>query len=110
MKKIWFLDIRGQLEGPYSARDLKRDIRITPDSLVWKEGFAHPVPIRNVPELKSVFTDEESTTESEEPKKTIDAKQQNDLLLMEMSHEPPFLFWLLIIITLFFVAWILSNK
>lgn len=110
MKKIWFLDIRGQLEGPYSLRDLKRDIRVTPDTLVWKEGFAHSVPIRNVPELKAVFTDDPSDIEPEESKKKIDAKQQDDLLLMEMSHEPPFLIWLLIILTLFIVAWILSNK
>lgn len=110
MKKIWFLDIRGKLEGPYSLGDLRRDIRITPDTLVWKEGFARSVPIRNVPELKGVFTDDPANLEPEEPKKQIEGKQQNDLLLMEMSHEPPFLIWLLIILTLFIVAWILSNK
>ena len=109
MKKIWYLDIRGKLEGPYSVKDLKRDIRLTPDTLVWKEGFAHAVPIRNVPELKSVFTDDEPVP-LEEPKKKIEGKQQNDLLLMEMSHEPPFLIWALIILTLFIVAWILSNN
>ena len=109
MKKIWFLDIRGQLEGPYSIRDLKQDIRITPDRLVLKEGFAHPVPIRNVPELKAVFTDENPIDDPEDPKKGIKGKRQDDLLLMEMSHEPPFLIWFLIILTLFVVAWIFSH-
>ena len=111
MKKIWFLDINGQLKGPYSVRDLKRDSRVTPDTLVWKEGFAHSVPIRNVPELKEVFTDKEPR--KEEPStgpERMGAKQLNDLMIMEMSQEPPFLMWVILVLTLFLLAWYLHRQ
>lgn len=105
MKKIWYLDIRGHLEGPYSIRDLRRDSRVTPDSLVWREGFAHSVPIRNVPELKAVFSDEEKPKEKRELKAEI--KPQNDTMILEMSQEPPFLMWVVVLLVLFLLGWYL---
>lgn len=107
MKKIWYLDIRGQLEGPYTIRDLRRDKRITPDTLVWREGFAHSVPLRNVPELKEVFSDEEKPKQKNESKAPLGGKQQSDLVILEMSQEPPFLMWVIIVLTLFLLAWYL---
>lgn len=110
MKKIWYIDIRGQLEGPYSLGDLRRDKRVNPDTLVWREGFAHSVPIRNVPELKNVFTDEEPAKEKKEKKHPLNGKQQSDLILLEMSQEPPFFIWAIIVLTLFMLAWYLHRQ
>lgn len=107
MKKIWFLDINGHLKGPYSVKDLKNDKRVTPDSLVWKEGFAHSVPIRNVPELKEIFTDKEPR-HGGAPER-MGPKQLNDLMIMEMSQEPPFLMWVMILLILFLLAWYLHR-
>jgi hypothetical protein len=105
MKKIWYLDIRGHLEGPYSIRDLRRDSRVTPDTLVWREGFAHSVPIRNVPELKAVFSDEEKPREKGDLKTGI--KRLNDTMILEMSQEPPFLMWVVVLLVLFLLGWYL---
>ena len=66
MMKEWFIQIDGSSQGPYSIEDLKRDDRITPDTLVWKEGFANWVPMRKVAELEEVFRDVEENPSSEE--------------------------------------------
>lgn len=112
MKKIWYLDLNGHLEGPYTLYELRKDKRITPDTLVWKEGFAHSVPMRNVPELKAVFADEEPKKENVKDKSNrgMGAKQLNDMMIMDMSQEPPFLMWLIVIFTLFILAWYLHTQ
>ncbi len=109
MKKIWYLDIRDHLEGPYSIKDLRRDKRVTPDSLVWKEGFAHSVPIRNVPELKAVFSDEVKPKDKEDSKGSLKGKLQNDTMILEMSQEPPFLLWVVALLILFLLGWYLHR-
>lgn len=58
MNKEWFIWLQGKQEGPYSIVDLKADSRLSPDTLVWKEGFKTWVPIRRVPELKDIFKDQ----------------------------------------------------
>ena len=100
MEKIWHIDIEGNREGPYSIEDLRRDVRITPDTLVWKKGFSLWVPIRNVPELKEVFADEVEHKDSEEPDETkgggIASTEVSDQLTIAIREDPPYFFlWIL---------------
>jgi hypothetical protein len=94
--KEWYIDLNGKSEGPYSVLDLRLNPFITPETLVWKEGFVKWVPMGSVPELKAVFKD------PEEPRKITpnsDKKvpQVQDELVMDMSKEPPDFLWLLIV-------------
>lgn len=97
MEKIWFIDIGGKTEGPFSFYDLRADSRITPDTWVWKKGFEGWKKAREVPELRSLF--EDSTPNDEEPvtlvKKTT--LPPRDELTLEM-REPPYLWWIIIAI------------
>ena len=65
MEAQWFIKIDGQKEGPYSELDLKRHLELTPDTLVWKPGWKEWKPIRDVPELKHLFHDEEESRDDE---------------------------------------------
>jgi len=97
MDKIWFININAKQEGPYSLYELKRDVRITPDIFVWKEGFDQWKRIRDVPELKSLFEDENASNENEpiqfEPKKKLPG---DEVLVEGGGLEPPYFFWLII--------------
>lgn len=105
MKKIWYIDIAGRLEGPYTPDELKRNRKITPDTLVWKEGMTRSIPARKVPELKFLFVDEHSPNLSPPDKNGTGKKGQADLMILEMSQEPPFLLWVIIFLTLLLYAW-----
>ncbi|MCB1112684.1 MAG: DUF4339 domain-containing protein [Chlamydiales bacterium] len=96
-KKVWYIQIHGKKEGPYSIRDLRKDRRLTPDTLVWREGFKKWVPLRDVPELQEVFEEEEEIEDED-----VDlALLSEDQLAMTLQFEPPFfLFWLLVVIVL----------
>jgi hypothetical protein len=101
MDKIWYIDVNGKSEGPFSIDDLRRDLRITPDTLVWKEGFPSWKPIRKVPELKAVFADEPDPkkpkpADPELPAKAVPPSQSE--LVLDLKKEPPYFFWFLIII------------
>lgn len=100
MNKIWFIKFEGIEEGPYSIQDLKYDRRITPDTLVWREGFTQWVPIRNVPELQEVFEEEPQPKPLEEGKlKKKKIKAEKEALAVHAPYEfNPFLFWLLIML------------
>jgi hypothetical protein len=95
MKKIWFIDIDGKLSGPYSVAQLKNISHITPDTLVWREGFERSIPIRLVPELKELFEDAEPLNpESDENGVALSAAGASaDELAIDMGSTPPF--WLL---------------
>ncbi|MBA3817076.1 MAG: DUF4339 domain-containing protein [Parachlamydiaceae bacterium] len=102
MKKIWFIVLKEKKEGPFSIIELKRDIRITPDTLVWKEGFSNWKKMREVEELKEVFSDE-----NENPKKTDDLIDKpcliitpQDEIILDLQKEPPYLLWILIVLLL----------
>jgi hypothetical protein len=101
MQKIWFIQINGKKEGPYRALDLKRDPRITPDTLVWKQGWTDWKPLRDIPELQEIFEDEE-TDEEAKPKKIKDPLvSENDVLTLK--YDPPNLYlWLLLVFIVIF--------
>jgi GYF domain 2 len=99
MEKIWFIVIGAETEGPYSVLDLKRDIRITPDTLAWKEGFTDWIAIRDIPELSVLFEDSPETVSDEDQKKIDEAikKKLQDSEVIALRAEPPFYyFWLLV--------------
>jgi len=99
MEKIWYIEIEGKQEGPYNLLELKRDIRLSPDTLVWKKGFEKWIPIRDVPELKEVFKDEPNQQEPNEEKPTSKQKSlplQDELTLPFEENFPYFFLWLII--------------
>lgn len=99
MDKIWYINVDDKSEGPFSVDDLRRDPRVTPDTLVWREGFKSWKPIRAVPELKDVFADDHNTKKPkpfEVPAKAT-STPQNELVL-DLKKEPPYFFWFLILI------------
>lgn len=112
MNKIWYIEIDGKLEGPYSVRDLKCDIRVSPDTLAWKKGFAKAVPIRNIPELKTLFQDEAPIEESPGEKRSFPdfaALKGDQEVALDMRMEP-FKWWILILLVLaiLFFSYVLS--
>ena len=105
MDKIWFLFIDGKQEGPYSFEELKKERRITPDTLVWREGFKNWKKIREVSELQALF-EEDSKNGIDKETEISEKKTGQDELILEMSHEPPYFLWILIalIILLYMVV------
>lgn len=112
MNKIWFILIGEKREGPYSFEDLKHDSRVTPDTLIWKEGFSEWKKIRDVPELKNLFKDNPEQTEPEENEQEGFKKRPvQDELVLDFGQEPPFLLWVLIaLIALMYVFIRLSTR
>ncbi len=97
MQKIWFIDIDGKLNGPFSVAQLKGISGLTPDTLVWREGFEKSLPIRSVPELREVFEDPEPLhPEPEVPGPLVPAGVPSDEIAIDMRSTPPF--WLLVVL------------
>jgi hypothetical protein len=108
--KIWFIKVDGQKEGPYSVQELKKHPYMTPDTLVWKEGFKEWLPARYVPELKAVFEDEdeeEEETPLHERFKLKTVQNKDSTLAIERSNFPFFFYWLIIL--LFILAYFLYR-
>lgn len=101
--KEWYVKFDGKKEGPFSISDLRQDRRITPETLVWKEGYKDWVPIGKVKELKKVFVDEGA--EQQEPTdKGGDARTRitPDGLVIDARNEPPnVLLWIAVLLLLF---------
>lgn len=101
MEKIWFIRVDGKKEGPFSLEELKHDLRITPDTLVWRKGFRRWIPIRRVRELKKIFEDEtESPVDLTELVrfKSLEMTGKDTLVLNLTRENPPLLFWILVTI------------
>ena len=99
-KKIWYIQIEGKKEGPFTPAELKRDARVTPDTLVWKKGYNDWVPIRFVKELAEVFADEKKAgAPPEDLEEGLVAKvDASDQLTLAIREDPPhFFFWLLVV-------------
>lgn len=98
-EKIWYIEIEGAKEGPYSYQDLKRDERIHPDTLIWKQGFPKWVPIRCVWELRDLFTDDESTKPEIDDRPKFKPLKEGEALTLEASwFQPPFIVLIILII------------
>ncbi len=110
MEKIWFIIIDGKKEGPYSIGNLKRHLRLTPDTLAWREGLTQWLPIRQIPELKELFADEQPEESAEEEPAPAPAVAKADEDALALRYEPPyFYFWLVVgalIILYTFYQWL----
>lgn len=100
MEKIWYIRLDNREEGPFTVEQLKRDHRITPDTLVWKQGFKKWIPIRKVPELKDIFKDEDETSKDQEEKRPSRIKKDYGEIVLSLEKDPfpYFLLWLIIVI------------
>lgn len=96
-EKIWYIKFESSpKEGPYSILQLRGHPLVTPDTLVWKEGFPAWIPIREVVELASIFEDSKPLSEKEEVKDF--SKKAGDEMVLDMGFDmPPYYFWALIL-------------
>jgi hypothetical protein len=112
MDKEWFIIVGNQQEGPYDLIDLKKDPRVTPDTLVWKKGFKEWVPARLVAALTALFEDETESQPLHEKPKTKPLK--TDLGLEQVTvamHQDPYqlLLWILLLLLVLFYAFYQLN-
>lgn len=111
MNKIWFIWIDGMKEGPYNAIDLKRDPRITPDTLVWKEGFKEWKAIRHVGELKEIFKDKPESKPLHENTPLPIGKGAPEEEALTLQNDPfQFYLWLLVIVLITLYLFYQINK
>jgi hypothetical protein len=106
MDKIWYIKILGNREGPYSIMDLRRDRRITPDTLVWRQGFDRWQRIRYVPELQAVFDDPVPENGTEEKMKFSKIPDDDEIVLDFQGKDPHRWLWFLLIGILLFYIWV----
>jgi predicted Zn finger-like uncharacterized protein len=60
----WYVGINGVPVGPVRLTELRRKAAsgaVTPESLVWREGFEEWVPLRTFPELAAMLADAQAT-------------------------------------------------
>jgi len=99
MEKIWFIHLNNKTEGPFTIIELKIDKRLTPDTLVWKEGFDGWKRIKEVEELKDLFEEEELTPSDELPLGSLPSDSE---ITLGIQKEPPFLlFWVIVLMLVF---------
>lgn len=105
MERIWYIDIRGKEEGPYSESELRRDERITPDTYVWRQGWEQWRRIRDVRELDDLFKEDEPPEEPEDGEAGKEEKpvRIEDELAIDYGEEPPYLFILVVIFILLYL-------
>ncbi len=106
MDKEWFIIIGDRHEGPYSLQDLKQDVRITPDTLVWKKDFKKWVPARVVAELKPLFEDKpESKPLHQKPANNLKTDLGQEQVTLTIQQDPyQFYLWLIVLLLIFFYA------
>ena len=96
MDKKWYVLINNKREGPFSITELKRDLRLTPDTLVWREGFLLWKKMRDVPELLELFQDEKEPDSKKLPINNGITQANQDELVLDIGQQPPFLIWILL--------------
>lgn len=95
---LWFINIDGQVEGPFPIDKLKKDTRLNPDTLVWRKGFKEWRMIRNVPELSDLFKEEVEEETVIETKKSKPSLAYDEIALNLQSEPPMFKFWFLVVL------------
>ncbi len=98
MKDSWFVLIEGKKDGPFSIKELKKDKRITPDTLVWKEGFKEWVAIRFVSELKDLFRDENVVKKDDESNEPVSTDLMQEQAALTLRQDPSQ--WILLVLVL----------
>lgn len=106
-EKLWFVIIDEYEEGPFSIEDLLDDLRITEETLAWKEGLSEWLPIKKIAELAPFF-------KKKRKKSQFDFSDKEDLPLDEeivIDHgvEPPKLWLLVVALLLVGLTWMLLR-
>ncbi|WP_075883236.1 DUF4339 domain-containing protein [Candidatus Protochlamydia sp. W-9] len=111
MKQEWYISINGFKEGPFSPGELKADVRVNPDTLVWKKGFKEWVQIRFIKELEFVFKDEPLSSNHEIGREPLSPKLVDEEGTLTIQQDPfPFLLWILILLlSLIYVLYLLKK-
>lgn len=107
MKKEWFIIIDKNKEGPYSLFDLKRDYRITPDTLVWKVGFPKWLKMREVKELKELFEDQDDSDHSDEEDLNLSKIKRDDSVIA--LTVDPFMFWFWLFVGILLILYVFHK-
>lgn len=109
MDKIWYIVFGDIEEGPFSVEDLLNDVRVTEDTLAWREGFDSWIPIKDIPELKELFVKQPPDEMEEEEEAAVSPQ---DEIVLDFQKDPTFFFlWLLItVILISFVLYILFGS
>lgn len=111
MEKEWFIIVQDRQEGPYSLKDLRSHPYFNPDTLVWKKGFSEWKRARFILELKEVFKDQRENTPVEEERTTSEVGCGQEQMTLTMQQDPyQFWLWILIfLIILFYIAYQLDG-
>ncbi len=110
-EKEWYILIQGKQQGPYSLKDLHSHSHFTPDTLVWKKGFAHWKMARHVPELKEVFKDQKKNVPPEEEALNSEAGSGYGQKQMTLAlHHDPYQFWLWVLIFLIILFYVIYAQ
>jgi hypothetical protein len=96
--KIWYLLINGNQEGPFSFEDLKRDNRLTLDTLARKDDWKIWKPIREIPELIKVLPKKKQPSQNspDEEWSPDQVEGPQEEMVLDFGSEPPYLPWIII--------------
>lgn len=105
-KKEWFILINFVEEGPYSINELKKDLRLSPSTLVRRKDMKEWQAIGSIAELKDVFKDDERDILEEAPdhSKEYEDMPDSQLTLTVQSDPGNFIIWLIIILVI--IIWV----
>lgn len=105
---LWFIKIEGKEEGPYSFDQLRRDFRLTPDTLIRRAHSKKFAPIKSFKELKELFKEEKK--KEEEARKVEWPK--DDILERDAQNPGPFIDFLVLILIvslLWMIFWVFHK-
>lgn len=105
----WYVQIDGHTKGPLSILDMRKEWQITPDTLVWKEGFTEWRPIRQVPELKTLFEDPPAKKPIAPIIEPLKKQPITTEEVLTVNFPPPYLITGLIVIAILLIFFLLNN-
>jgi hypothetical protein len=113
--RIWYILIEEKAYGPYTRRELKKDVRVVRNTLTRKEGESNWKPIIEIPELQGIFEEraeekQQEIKESEEIEKAKLPKIDDELVLGYEPTPPFFLFWILLTFITFVYFYLLLQR
>lgn len=88
----WYVAINGQQQGPFSQAQIQQGLAAgayTPDTLVWRQGFANWLAIAQVPELQQSSFTPPPTNLGARPADEIDYQiHGNEMQFVEIELDP----------------------
>lgn len=92
----WFVILKGREEGPFSVPELLRMEGVDENTLAWREGMEKWLPIKEIPELKLLFIENEPTLPTQD-EVSDDGIKSEDMVLSLQNAQPPIIFWIFVI-------------